>query len=230
TRSMISSTVSLMVDEAAKRDRRPQMVEMGPGIFMGMEQDLEDVGIRGFLLSEPARLSKVNLTYMAFGKEVPLSGGNVTIYDRWVELDLPTYRPDELILTADLADLRNNSVAIRLKFRSGSAVPFLVMSKVSEEQEDPLSKTFTLKAANLGTARMTLQFSGVQGAPPFIRVEARPQTCLIEPGLSTLVDLRVAVSEEAPEGTYTFTVVFENLEAGVYEPVNVTVAVSRGGT
>ncbi|GEM_PF-6519258 len=230
TRSILSSLVSLVVDEATKHDRSPPVVEMGPGIFMGEEQDLEDIGASGFLLSEPARLSEVNLTYMALGQEVPLLGGRVTIHDRWVELELPAYRPDELILTADLADLRNNSATVRLKFRSGSTVPFLVMSKVSEEQEGPLSKTFTLEAANLGTVRMTLQFSGVQGAPPFIRVEARPQMCLIEPGLSTLVDLRVVVSEEAPKGTYTFTVVFENLEAGVYEPVNVTVVVSRGET
>ena len=242
TRRMLSSSTSLMIDEAAKHDGDPPLVLLGPGTFMGVPQGARIEAVMGvveevatkkvtyirFLLNEPARLRGGNLTYLAFGREVPLSSG-ITVSGRWIELEIPDYRPDNLTLAADLVDERGNVGLLRVSFRSIPTVPFLVMREVSEEQLGPLSKLFRLEAANLGDIPMTLRLAGVSGAPEFITLDVTPQSCVIGPGLSALLDLRVTASEGAPEGTYTFTVTFENVEAGVVEPLNVTVEISRGG-
>ncbi len=225
TRRALSSAVSLVVEEAAKNDKEPPFVVLGPEVFMSVNQET-DINRSEFLLSESAELRDFNLTYLAFGREVLLPGSRVIVEGRWIRLDLPEYRPENLILRGILVDRRGNEARVSLRFGSGSPVPFLVMRKVMEERISSLSKEFTLEAANLGGVHMMLRYAGTQQAPPFIKVEVVPESYLIEPNLSIPVYMRVTVNEGAPEGTYSFTVLFENVQAGIYLPLEVVVEVS----
>ncbi len=230
TQRALSSALSPVLADLGRLDDDPPFVELGPGTFMGVTQELEEPNssIPFLLMSEPVEVGYLNLTYMEFGREVPLQG-RATVDGRLITLELPEYRPENVTVRLGVSDPRGNRALKEVRLRIRSILPFLVMRVVSSERTGPLSQVFLLEASNMGSVPLTLSFAGTQGAPPFISVESRPQQCVILPGASTSLDLLVSISEEAPEGNYTFTVMFSNEEARISHALEVTVRVHRTG-